>query len=365
MSTATSAIDGWLPTGEQAVEQRMLLASRVVLIALTVGFAIAAAAGYSMALETQLGIYLFGMVAINLPHGGYEHFSNVRRRGLPFGMRYVGLYLIGVALFVSVLFVAPVAGLALALSVAIAKGGHGGLRVIDALVGTDHLKTRPQRALAALVRGGAVMIVPIYAWPETFAAFSTYMVNIFEMGGFASYGSNLGTSRLVLAGLFAAAVGAHIGLGFVRAGGPAALVSSTARSTPAMRSWLVDVAETLLLIAYFAAVPVVVAVGLYFPIWYSLRQSARASVVERSLPDPDPDEGVPSVLAGGMFLVGAVVTFGLAALLWSVVPNPLGGSGSLLAGGVAFYSIFVSIIALPHVVVGAWWDRERGIWYVP
>ena len=209
------------------------------------------------------------------------------------------------------------------------------------------------------------MIVPIYAWPETFAAFSTYMVNIFEMGGFASYGSNLGTSRLVLAGLFAAAVGAHIGLGFVRAGGPAALVSSTARSTPAMRSWLVDVAETLLLIAYFAAVPVVVAVGLYFPIWYSLRQSARASVVERSLPDPDPDEWVPSVLAGGMFLVGAVVTFGLAALLWSVVPNPLGGSGSLLAGGVAFYSIFVSIIALPHVVVGAWWDRERGIWYVP
>ncbi|MFO7834756.1 MAG: Brp/Blh family beta-carotene 15,15'-dioxygenase [Halohasta sp.] len=358
-------IDGWLPTGEQAVEQRMLLASRVVLIALTVGFVVAATAGYSMALETQLGVYLFGMVAVNLPHGGYEHFSNVRRRGLPFGIQYVGLYLLGVGIFVSVLFVAPVAGLALALSVAIAKGGHGGLRVMDALVGTDHLKTRPQRALAALVRGGAVMIVPIYAWPETFAAFSTYMVNIFELGAFASYGSNLGTSRFVLAGLFGAAVGVHIGVGFVRAGGPAALVSAEARATSAMRSWFVDVAETLLLIVYFVAVPVVVAVGLYFPVWYSLRQSARASIVERSLPDPNPDEGVPPVLAGGMFLVGAVVTFGLAALLWSVVPNPLGGSESLLIGGVAFYSIFVSIIALPHVVVGGWWDREHGIWYVP
>jgi hypothetical protein len=32
---------------------------------------------------------------------------------------------------------------------------------------------------------------------------------------------------------------------------------------------------------------------------------------------------------------------------------------------VAFWSIFVSVIALPHVVVGSWLDGERGIWYVP
>ena len=45
-----------------------------------------------------------------------------------------------------------------------------------------------------------------------------------------------------------------------------------------------------------------------------------------------------------------------------LVPNPLANTG-LLAGMVAFYTIFVCIIALPHVV-GNWLDRKRGIWYV-
>jgi hypothetical protein len=46
------------------------------------------------------------------------------------------------------------------------------------------------------------------------------------------------------------------------------------------------------------------------------------------------------------------------------VPNPL-GDATLLPGLVAFYTIFVCIIALPHVVVGHWLDRTRGLWYVP
>jgi hypothetical protein len=47
-----------------------------------------------------------------------------------------------------------------------------------------------------------------------------------------------------------------------------------------------------------------------------------------------------------------------------LVPSPLGNAG-LLAGGVAFYTIFVCLLALPHIVVGEWLDPDRGIWYVP
>jgi len=134
------------------------------------------------------------------------------------------------------------------------------------------------------------------------------------------------------------------------------------------RTFLVDAFETLLLVAYFAVVPVVVAVGLYFPLWYSLRQSARSSLVRRPGGDDSPatDGGWESPLAvWGVFVAGAAVVFGLMALFYWLVPNPFGGARSPLVGGVAFYSVFVSVIALPHVVVGAWWDRERGIWYVP
>lgn len=44
--------------------------------------------------------------------------------------------------------------------------------------------------------------------------------------------------------------------------------------------------------------------------------------------------------------------------------DDLGGAG-LLGGAVAFYTVFVCILALPHIVVGDWLDRARGIWYVP
>jgi len=331
-------------------ERWLLSASRVILVALIGWFLLARWANVSFDMRTQAGIYLFGMVALNLPYGGYEHMSNLRNRGLPFSARYLGLYVLMVAGFVALFFLAPVVGLAVAIAVAVTKGGHGGLRVLDTLVGTDHLRTKPQRALAAFVRGGTVMIVPIYFWPGDFAAFSTFMVDIFRPGAFASVAPYYGDFRVVLGAVFAVAVATHVGLGFLR------------REEPA--SWAVDAGETALLIAYFAVVPVVIAVGLYFPLWYSMRQSARAEAVRSTLPDPDP-ESIPSphrVIVA--FIGGAVATFGLAALIATLAPNPMSG-GTLLVSGVAFFSVFISIIALPHVVVGSWLDRDRGIWYTP
>ncbi|WP_299236224.1 Brp/Blh family beta-carotene 15,15'-dioxygenase [Natronomonas sp.] len=327
----------------------LLSASRIALLASIGWFLLARWANVSLDVRTQAGIYLFGMVVLNLPYGGYEHMSNLRSRGLPFGARYIGLYLLAAAAFVALFFAAPVVGLAVAIAVAVIKGGHGGLRVLDALVGTDHLRTGPQRALAAFVRGGTVMIVPMYAWPGDFAAFSTFMIDIFQPGAFAAVAPHFPTVRSLWGGVFAVAVGAHVALGFARREG--------------LSTWLVDVGETALLIAYFAVVPVLVAVGLYFPLWYSLRQSARAEAIKNEHPaDPGSAPSPGAVVAA--FVGGTVATFGLAALLATLAPNPLSG-GTPLVSGVAFFSVFISIVALPHVVVGDWLDADRGIWYTP
>ena len=64
------------------------------------------------------------------------------------------------------------------------------------------------------------------------------------------------------------------------------------------------------------------------------------------------------------FVLGTAATFSLAALIATLAPNPMSG-GTLLISGVAFFSVFISIIALPHVVVGGWLDTDRGIWYTP
>jgi len=330
--------------------------SRASLLVLAVTFGLLGAVGVRVPLRAQMVVYLVGMVALNLPHGGYEHFENLRRRRPAFRWRYVAVYLAAIGGFVGLFLVAPVAGLALALTVAMAKGGLGGRQVLAATSGTEHLKTRFQRWLAAAVRGGAVMLVPIVFWPETFHAFSSLMVGLVEPGALSAYAGSFDTTRLVIGSGYGLALTAHIFLGYLRGGG---------------RSWLVDAGESLLLTAYFAFVPVLVAVGLYFPFWYSARQVARTAAVED---EPVGDErwdllggADPSTVALRAWIVlvvGALATFGVLVAVYWAFPNPLGTS-DLLPGAVAFWSMFISIVALPHIVVGSLLDRDRGIWYVP
>jgi Brp/Blh family beta-carotene 15,15'-monooxygenase len=123
-----------------------------------------------------------------------------------------------------------------------------------------------------------------------------------------------------------------------------------------------------LLVGYFAVVPVVVAVGLYFPLWYSLRQVARELTVEPATTGPDllaaATPGGVALRAWGLLVAGALSIGVVAAAVWWLMPNPL-GNAPLLYGAVAFWSVFISIVALPHILVGSVFDTERGIWYVP
>ncbi len=350
MATLSTASSPRAPTRQAPAHSPASMAvwgSRITLGALALGGIGAALLNMSLSMTTQMVGYLIGMVALNLPHGGYEHFENLRHRRVSFSLRYIVLYLGFLAAFVGFFFVAPVAALALAFSTAVVKGGHGGLKVMDALCGTDHLQASWQRALAAFVRGGAVMLVPLLVWPGVYIGFSTYMVHIFGATGPLPLATHLPTVQAAVGGVYGLAVIVHLSGGFLRSGGSAA--------------WWTDLAETTLLIVYFTFVPMMLAVGLYFPLWYTLRQTARTTAIAPNTPAPD-RLSLPRTWA--TMVIGALATFGLMAALYALVPNPLGGA-SLLAGAVAFYTVFVCILALPHIVVGDWLDQARGIWYVP
>jgi Brp/Blh family beta-carotene 15,15'-monooxygenase len=353
METGTRS---WLSVESESPADVAVTGSRVALLVLTVGFLGASLSGLRVSMRAQLLAYLVGMVALNLPHGGYEHLANLRRRVNEFRLRYVAGYLLLLFAYLGLFAVAPVVGLALALAVACVKGGGGDLHAMAVTTGDDHLRTLPQRLLAVAARGGAVMAVPIVASPATFRTFSAIIVGLFDPGALAASGVPLGTTRVLVGGGYGALVAAHLGVGFFRRQGTG--------------SWLADAAETLLLIAYFAVVPVVVAVGLYFPLWYSLRQVARELAVEPAPANDGADLLAAETTAGvalrawGLLVVGALSIGGVAAILWWVAPNPL-GTAPLLYGAVAFWSVFISIVALPHVVVGSALDRGRGIWHIP
>ena len=324
-----------------------LWGSRITLGALALGALVAAVLNVSLSMEAQMVGYLIGMVALNLPHGGYEHFENLRHRRVSFSLRYIVLYLTFLVGFVGFFFVAPVVALGLAFSTAVIKGGHGGLKVMDALCGTEHLPSPWQRGLAVFVRGGAIMLVPLLAWPGVYVSFSTYMVHIFGATGPLPLATHLPDVQAAVGTVYGLALVAHLAGGLYTGG--------------LSRAWLTDLGETTLLVVYFTFVPMMLAVGLYFPLWYTLRQTARTTAVASE--DPAPDR-LSLPLTWAAMVVGALVTFGLMAGLYVLVPNPLGGAG-LLGGAVAFYTIFVCLLALPHIVVGEWLDPARGIWYVP
>lgn len=317
--------------------------SRLGLLWLTVGFGVMGLAGLDVSLRLQSAVYLIGMVGMNLPQGGYENLHNLDGRDTRFQMGYIASYVLTITAFTAVFFFDPVVGLGLGVCVAMAKGGFGDLSVVETLYG-DHIQTEIQRWLAATVRGGVVMVVPMAFHPDAFYGLSAVMVNIFEPGGLTrlGYGSFETASRL-LGVVFGAITAVYLILGYMGS------ESGSFRS---------DAGEILLLVAYFAVTPVVVAVGLYFPLWYSARQVARMRAVDDSETERDGFDA-PAVVVS---LVVATVV--LAGLLWSVSSQPLGGA-RILPGLVAFWTVFVSIIAVPHVVIGGLIDRSRGIWYVP
>lgn len=340
MATVTTRLPTARKTGVSALN-----ASRVLLVGITAYFVVARFdAVPTPSYETQLVIYLLGMTLLNLPHGGYEHFLNTRRRGFGFGARYVAVYLVFVVGFVALFFVEPVAGLVLAFATASAKGGGADVSVVDVFLDEAYLRGRGRRALAGFVRGGAVMILPFIFWEANFMEYSYHMTNIFEQGAIASVTPYVGTAQTVLGSVYAVALVAHVALGL--------------RSAGVSYEWLVDTAETVLLVAYFVFVPVIVAIGLYFPFWYSLRQMGRSVEVD------DGERVLSSRRAVASLSALWLATVAVAAGMYFVFPNPLAGAG-LLAGSVAFFTVFVCIIALPHVVVGSWMDDERGIWNAP
>ncbi|MFB6217687.1 MAG: Brp/Blh family beta-carotene 15,15'-dioxygenase [Halobacteriaceae archaeon] len=325
-----------LLSGQDATE-RMVAASRAVFVGLIAVFGVAALVGATPPLEVQSLVYLALMVGISLPHGGFEHVANLRGRGESFQVRYLGAYLLLVAASAGLFVVAPVAGLAVALAVTALKGGFGGVRVLETTADADHLDGL--RVLGALVRGGAVVVVPLVYHPGIYYMVASYMVGLFDSGALAAvrWAFEL-PARTALSGGYHLAAFAYLGAGLARA--------------DSLSGWAADARETLLLIAYFAVVPPIVAIGVYFPFWYASRQVARLTAAGRG----DLGAALWRVARGAPlpWLGALAVLVGV----WLLVPNPPASA----VGWAALYSVFVAVIAVPHVVVGSWLDRRQGIW---
>ena len=299
--------------------------------------------------------FVVSVLVFGLPHGAVDHLAPARTVGgdAVRSMAVVGLlYLVAGGAYLAWWFVAPVSAAVFFVLLTWFHWGQGDVYALLALLDAEHLPTRVERALSLLVRGGLPMLAPFAFHPTAYRGVVAAFVALFDgpTGSLSPFFTP--TARLAAGGGLLACSLLVVALGAWRV-----------RRGAAARPWFADAGELVLLWAFFALLPPVLAVGLYFTLWHALRHIARLLVV-----DPDAQRALTSGDVGSAFRrfardaapLTAVSLLLFVALALAVPSSPAGlaEADALLA----LYLVGIAALTLPHVVVVTWMDRVQGVW---
>jgi Brp/Blh family beta-carotene 15,15'-monooxygenase len=322
------------------------------------------ALGLSVPPWIQYVPFLASVVVLGLPHGAVDHLAAARLDGSEVGsetaidrpLAAVGvLYVLAGGTYLLTWLLAPAASFVLFIALTWFHWGQGDLYVLTVVPERTHLRSPAQRLLCVCLRGGLPMVVPLLAFPEVYREIARAVTGLFDPGAIAALDPvfALGTRLALGAGLAALSIGA-LALGYRR-------VETAAQR----RTWRLDAAETALLWGYFLLVPPILAVGLYFCLWHSLRHVVRVIALGDGSGDSGTEPGTPG---GGRSVLGEFARFAreaapltagaLVIFLGLYVVAPVDD----VPGLIALYLVLLAILTLPHVLVVTWMDRAQGIW---
>ena len=311
--------------------------------------------GVSSLPAVQWSPWLLGLLLLGISHGAFDHRVGAELRtrdgdrpAAAAGPGFYAAYLTAALVVLALWFASPIAASAGFLAVAAAHFGQGdvywsrrfGLAARSGSVG--------YRVSLLLARSALPIGLPLLAWPGEFSGAADALAN--RLFGRASWSV---PPRAIAAGLvgLTAVVGLQVAWAAWLAWGA---------DGPTRRAAAADIAETLLLIATFAAVPPVLALGVYFNAWHSLRHIARLLLIAA------PTRGL---VASGRLLAAfwefqkrtLPMTCGALALA-SGLGFVVGHSRMSVVDLGALALVALSALTLPHVLVVARMDARQGVW---
>lgn len=334
-----------LPTGAPEVPPALrtwtadrVLAPVTALLALVGAVCIALRlAGLAVPMAVQVVPFAVSVLVFGLPHGALDHLVPARLRPGTGVLRsvvvVVALYLVVGSATAALWTAAPLVGFATFVGITWFHWGQGDL-FVDRLL-DDGAAGRAGAVLTTAVRGALPMAVPFAAQPV-----ATLQV--------------VSGTTAVLGGPSAAAVPPAVRLALgVLVGGLVVLhlVAVHRSGRPLWR----QASEDLVLLAFFAAVPPVLAVGLYFTLWHAVRH-----VLRLELTDP-----VAAVQLHRGRLLAPFLRFARQA--WPVtaiaVAMLLVLACVLRRADLGVYLVLIAALTTPHTVVVTWMDHVQRTWH--
>ncbi len=321
-----------------------------IVVAVTI---LAFAFGPSVPLSYQLLPLAISAVVLGLPHGAVDHLAIPRTRDESVTIRWLafagGLYLVVGGFYAAVWFVAPAVAVGIFILLTWIHWGQGDVYPLVALISGGHPAGRVERVLTAATRGALPMAVPFVAFPDQYELVVGTLAGLFDPNAPAVLSTAFTpTARIYVASVIAGLIVASLVIGFR---------STTGRSR---RGVAIDAAEIGLLVAFFSTVPPILAIGIYFCVWHSLRHIVRLLMV-----DPRTVDALESrryVAAISTFARDAApltaASLGLLGALYLIVPGTISEPLEL----VGTYLVLIAVLTLPHVVVVSWMDHEQRLW---
>ncbi|MEY2847630.1 MAG: hypothetical protein RI885_295 [Actinomycetota bacterium] len=334
----------------QSARRRLFRPVDGLFLALTV----ACALGLRIPDALQYVPFLVSLVLLGLPHGALDHLVPSRLAGREPDARGIArvvlLYLVVGAVVLALWFMSPTLGFVAFILTTWFHWGQGDVFVEATREGAG-TPSRATRVGMLLVRGALPMLVPLVAAPDEYLRVFRDTTGVLAV---SSEQVPLALDDPAVRVALAAALAALIVMTFV---GTARARWSTGAGR---RAWWGDLGEVVLLAAFFWAVPPILAVGLYFCLWHSLRHIVRLSLLDPASRRPL-ERGRPAAALGRFALQSApvtVVALVLLVVLFVVAPGSATGDGALLG----LYLVLISALTLPHVVIVSLMDRRQAVW---
>ncbi|WP_288467552.1 Brp/Blh family beta-carotene 15,15'-dioxygenase [uncultured Curtobacterium sp.] len=326
------------------VVDHVLAPVTLVLVVVTVASGALSLAGVTIPPAVQIVPFAVSVLLFGLPHGALDHLVPARLRPGTSTTRsvlgVVALYVVVGAGTAALWTATPLVGFLVFIGITWFHWGQGDLWV-DRLLG-DGAAGPLDATVTVLVRGALPMVVPFVAQPT--AALSVVTGTVTALGDHAS----APTAGVVLPGAVRVAAGVLV-LSLV----VLHLVRVRRSGQPVWR----QATEDLVLLAFFALVPPVLAVGLYFTLWHAVRH-----VLRLELTDP---VAVDRLERG--HLLGAFLRFCRQA--WPVTAAAVAllvvVATVLRQADLAVYLALIAALTTPHTVVVTWMDHVQRTWRPP